>query len=265
MVKELTQIKRVVIALFIRELNTRFGKYRLGYLWALLEPLSTIALFVLVRGVLAGSLRGATDKIIYHVDFPLFLASGAVPWFMFRHVVVQVMNSIEANRGLFYYQPVKPIDAMITRWILEGIIFSVIWVIVFLTLASFGFSTEIKDPLGLLGIYLLLYLFSFAIGLILCMVVNIFEELKNVVPAVMLFLFFVSGIFFSINMIPPKFQIFLLWNPILHFIELSRVSFFPLYRADAVSLEYVFWWTIVALWLGLALYKIKIKEVLSSE
>ncbi len=263
--KELTQIKKVIIAIFIRELNTRFGKYRLGYLWALLEPLSIIVLFVLIRGILAGSLRGATDKIIYHVDYPLFLAAGIIPFFMFRHIVTQVMNSIEANKGLFYYQPVKPIDAMIARWILEGIIFSVVWVVIFFMLACLGFSTEIKDPLGLLGIYLLLYLFSFSVGLVLCIVVNIFEELKNIVPPVMMFLFFTSGVFFSINMIPPKFQVFLLWNPVLHFIELSRVNFFPLYRADAVSLEYVTFSTIVVLWLGLSLYKIKIKEVLSSE
>lgn len=265
MVKEFIHLKRVVIALFIRELFTRFGKYRLGYLWALLEPLLTITLFVLIRGILAGSLRGATDKIIYHVDYPLFLASGIIPYFMFRHTVTQVMNAIEANRGLFYYQPVKPIDAMMARWILEGIIFAVVWIVIFAILNFLGFTTEIQDPLGLLGIYLLLYLFSFSVGIILCIVTNIFEEIRNIVPPVMLFLFFISGIFFSINMIPPKFQVFLLWNPVLHFIELSRVSFFPLYRADAVSLEYVIWWTILVFWLGLALYKIKIKEVLSSE
>ncbi|MFN7065708.1 MAG: ABC transporter permease, partial [Aquificaceae bacterium] len=211
------------------------------------------------------SLVEATDKTIYQVDFPLFIASGVVPFFMFRHTALQVMNSIEANRGLFYYQPVKPIDAMIARGILEGLVFSAIWVIIFTMLALLGFTTEIRDPLGLLTVYLLFYTFSFAVGLILCIVVNIFEEFRNVVSPTMILLFFISGVFFSINMIPKKFHIFLLWNPLLHFIELSRVSLFPLYRADGVSMEYVIVCTIVTLWLGLGLYRIKIREVLSLE
>lgn len=265
MLKEIQQIKRVVFAIFIRELKTRFGKYRLGYLWALIEPFLHIALFVGIRGILAGSLRGATDKIIYHVDYPLFLAAGLVPFFMFRHIVSQVMNSIEANRGLFAYQPVKPIDAMISRWILEGVIFVFIWILVFLILDFIGFKTEIKDPLGLIGIYLLFYLFSFGVGMIFCIVVNIYEEVRNIIPPIMMFLFFTSGLFFSINMIPRQFQVYLLWNPCLHFIELSRASFFPLYKADVCSLEFIIICTICALFLGLFLYKLKIREVLASE
>lgn len=262
MLKNVSHIKRVVLAIFIRELKTRFGKYRLGYLWAILEPLSIIALFVFIRGILAGSLRVATEKIIYHVDYPLFLAAGVIPFFLFKNAAIQIMNSIEANRGLFYYQPVKPIDAMISRWLLEGIIFSIVGFVIFFMLAMLGFSSEIRNPLGLLLIILLFYIFSFAVGLVLCIAVNIIEELRNVVSPVMLFLFFTSGIFFSINMIPQKFRIFLLWNPIIHFIELIRLNFFPLYRADDVSLHYVIIWTIAILWLGLALYKLKIREVL---
>jgi capsular polysaccharide transport system permease protein len=66
-------------------------------------------------------------------------------------------------------------------------------------------------------------------------------------------------------MIPQKFQIFLLWNPILHFIELSRERLFPLYKADMCSLEFIIISTVVSLFLGLSLYKLKIKEVLASE
>lgn len=155
MIKELIQAGRVIFAILIRELKTRFGIYGLGYLWAVVEPLIGIAIFVGIRGILTGSLRQRADKIIYHVDYPLFLAAGLVPFFMFRHSVGQIIHSIEANKGLFYYQPVKPIDAMFVRWILEGIIFVFVWISVFTILYFIGFKTEIKDPLSLLGIYIL--------------------------------------------------------------------------------------------------------------
>lgn len=265
MLREIGQIKKVVEAIFLRELKTRFGKYRLGYLWAFFEPFLTIALFVGIRGILVGSLREGTDKIIYQVDYPLFLAAGILPFFMFRHGAIQIMNSIEANRGLFAYQPVKPIDAMIARWILEVIIFIFLWIFVFTILDFLGFHTQIKDPLGLIGLYILFSLFSFGVGLILCITVNIYEEARNIVSAIMLLLFFISGIFYSINMIPKNFQIYLLWNPILHFIELSRASFFPLYEAEMCSLEFIIISTAIVLFFGLAIYKIKIREVLSSQ
>jgi capsular polysaccharide transport system permease protein len=263
--REIKQMQTVVFAIFLRELKTRFGKYRLGYLWAFIEPFLHIAAFVGIRGIVAGSLRGGADKIIYHVDYPLFLAAGLLPFFMFRHIVIQVMNSIEANKGLFAYQPVKPIDAMISRWILEGVIFIFLWVIVFSILHLIGFKTEIKDPLGLIFLYLLFYLFSLGIGIIFCIIVNIYEEIRNIIPPVMLLLFFLSAIFYSINIIPRKFQIFLLWNPILHFIELSRARLFPLYKADMCSLEFIMSCTVVSLFLGFSLYKLKIKELLASE
>ena len=42
--------RRVIWSLFLRELKTRFGKFRLGYIWALLEPLTQMALFFFIFG-----------------------------------------------------------------------------------------------------------------------------------------------------------------------------------------------------------------------
>lgn len=41
-------MRRLIFALFLREIRTRFGKYQLGYAWALLEPVSSIAVLLLV-------------------------------------------------------------------------------------------------------------------------------------------------------------------------------------------------------------------------
>ena len=43
------QIQKAVFhALFAREMQTRFGKYRLSYVWALIEPLSHIIVLSLL-------------------------------------------------------------------------------------------------------------------------------------------------------------------------------------------------------------------------
>ena len=94
--------KAVFFALFRRELQTRFGGYRLGYFWALIEPLSHIimlcALFSLIR---------SSDEI-YRAPFPVFFALGILSFFIFQKIAVNSQNSIRVNLGLFGYRQVKP-------------------------------------------------------------------------------------------------------------------------------------------------------------
>ncbi|EJT6891870.1 ABC transporter, partial [Escherichia coli] len=44
-------LRDVTFGLLIRELKTRFGSYRLGYAWALLDPLLMIGLFSAIFGM----------------------------------------------------------------------------------------------------------------------------------------------------------------------------------------------------------------------
>ncbi|MFW6353880.1 MAG: ABC transporter permease, partial [Verrucomicrobiota bacterium] len=61
--------KRVVLSLFIREMKTRFGVWRLGYIWILLEPLGHIGAFLLLF-----ELGGRQP--VGGMDFPTFLLVG---------------------------------------------------------------------------------------------------------------------------------------------------------------------------------------------
>ncbi len=55
----------VIKALFMREIKTRFGKYRLGYLWAVLEPAAHLM-------VLVGTLGYVMHKTMPDISFPVF-------------------------------------------------------------------------------------------------------------------------------------------------------------------------------------------------
>lgn len=249
--------KSVIFALFVRELKTRFGQYRLGYFWAVLEPLLHIAVLLAIFGL-------RPKRLIPNMDFPVFLLTGLVPFFMFRNIVRQVMCAAEANKGLFNYRQVKPIDAMIARLMLEGIIFLFVYILLIFGAGWLGYDVRIRDPLGLIAIYALLYLFSFGIGVIACVVSTLYNESKKFIPIILRPLYFLSGIFFSISMIPQKYWHYFLWNPLLHFIELSRMSFFASFNTPAGSINYIAFCTLAALILGLSLYRIKRLEMVAS-
>src|SRR5690606_21073089 len=95
-------------ALILRELQTRFGQYRLGYVWVFLEPLLTIGILVLLFGTIR-------ERAAPGIDYLVFLINGMIPFFMFRTGVTLGMSAVESNKGLFSYRAVNPIDALIAR------------------------------------------------------------------------------------------------------------------------------------------------------
>ena len=116
------QIQKAVFhALAIRELKTRFGGYRLGYFWAVFEPLSHIlvlsGLFSLIR----------EDRDFYNAPFPVFFATGILSFFVFQKLVMTSQNSIKANLGLFGFRQVKPFDAIVVRGIKSLAFLYLLW------------------------------------------------------------------------------------------------------------------------------------------
>ena len=70
---------RVVAALMLREMDTRFGRAAGGYLWAIAQPLGAILLLAV-----AFSLMLRTPPM--GTSFMLFYATGIVPFNMYRSI-----------------------------------------------------------------------------------------------------------------------------------------------------------------------------------
>lgn len=245
------QIQKAVFkALFIRELQTRFGGYRLGYFWALIEPISHI----LVLSVLMATIRDRAD--FFGTPFPMFFATGILVYFVFLKVVMTSLQSIKANQGLFGYRQVKPFDAIIVRGVIELVInTATLCVLVWLGSWFFGYQTLPRDPLLALLIFLLMFVFGTGVGFFTAVIGIISEEMAKFVPHVMRPLYFMSGIIFPIQAIPEKYHVYLLWNPVLHGVEQFRAAYLYGYPATKTSLGYVTLWAIFSLFFGLWFYQ----------
>ena len=90
---------RVLFALVVREMGTRFGRSWGGYLWAIAEPLGGILLLTI-----AFSLALRTPPL--GTNFALFYATGIIPFFLFSNV----SRSVAAGDQL------QPRAAAPTRW-----------------------------------------------------------------------------------------------------------------------------------------------------
>lgn len=249
--------KAAVHALFLRELKTRFGKYRLGYLWAILEPAAHMLILLLIFGFIM-------HRTMPDISFPVFLLNGIIPYFIFSNIATRSIDAIAANQGLFNYRPVKPIDTIISRAILETLIYVIVYAILMLIVGLCGEEFSINQFVTLVLTWLLLSLFSCGVGLIFMVVGSTFPETEKFLPIILKPLYFISCVMFPLNAVPKDYWPYLLWNPIAHAVELSRISVVAGYQAQGVSLTYLALCTLITLFIGLALYRVREEAMLTS-
>lgn len=245
---------RVVCALMLRETRTRFGRTRLGYLWALGEPVAHVA-------VLAAIAAAAPRHRIPGIDFPVFLIAGIVPWLLFSKTITRLIPAIAANRGLLHYPQVKPIDLLWARSLLELATYLCVFVLLMAGAAALGFDATPEDPLRVLAVFILITAGGTGIGCAVAAASLRFPSVERIVSMVLRPLYFVSGVFFTLEMLPETMLPLLDWNPLLHATDLLRDGYFSAFVSTRADGLYVGAAAIVSLFLGLVAFQVASREI----
>jgi len=237
----------VIKALFNREITTRFGEYQLGFVWMLLEPL----LSVIVIGFLMGSFGG---RAVPEIPYPFFVLNGKLLLNLFTGPLNSSINAMRSNKGLLIYPSVRALDPFIARFVYELMttLFS------FTVFCIIGMWIGIDVSLGsldtLAACYLITWLMGCGLGLILAVATAYYKEVEKIVDIILSPLVFVSAVMFPTAALPTSLQNILLFNPLVHVVELSRKALFPFYNAADTNLFYPFSVAIVVVALGLMLF-----------
>lgn len=244
-------------ALLMRELQTRFGGYRLGYLWAPLE----VIFQVLIILVIFSAIR---ERLVPGMDFSLFLVVGMVPFRMFQRIAVRALGAAEANKGLLMYRSIRHIDVIIARSFLEFVIYFFTSIILLIGLMLFNIFPSFENMHIVLFCWITLFLFSFGIALIMMVIGFYGGEVSKIITVIFTILYFTSGIIYPIHIIPEPYFSYLLYNPFIHNLELMRHAFSPTYPAYHIDITYFLEWMFGANFLGLLLYKYAERDMIRS-
>jgi capsular polysaccharide transport system permease protein len=247
--------KSVLYALFLREVNVRFSAGKLGYFWVIFEPLLQISIFVTVKVMLFGS--NST------LDYPVFITLGFIGFNLFRHIVDRAMSAFSANKGLYAYKQVKPVDTIIARVLTEILITIIIMILFVLFGLYFNFDLNIQSLGMLIFTFIWLILFGLSFGLFIAVIGVFFDSFQKVVKLVLSPLMFVSAIFYSMQDIPQTLQEILYYNPLVHFMEMLHANYFYSLTDDFVNYQYMLIWTVIPLFMGLWLYQKLEKRIVS--
>ncbi|MBI6630650.1 ABC transporter permease [Pontibaca salina] len=223
---------RVVMALILREMSSRYGRTPGGYLWGVLEPLA--AILVLSIGF---SLILRTPPL--GTAFLLFYATGFLPFNLFNTVSQMVARSVTFSKPLLQYPAVTWIDAVLARFLLNSLT-SVL--VTLLLLGGVLVLTETRAVLDLAAILSAMALtmgLGLGVGVLNCALMGLFPVWELIWSVLTRPLFIASGVFFLYDDMPALAREILWYNPLIHLIGAMRSGFYPMYSAAYVSNLYV--------------------------
>ncbi|ACE84723.1 ABC transporter permease [Cellvibrio japonicus] len=186
-------------------LKAEASRLYLSFLWWLLEPILFVLAFYFVFNILLKS---------GHEDYLLFLMCAKIPYMWFSKAVTSASGSIVANRGI-----ISQIDIPKTIFPYASIQISLykeipVFILLFGMCIGYGYMPS-TEWLWLIPLFFVQYLFIVAASLVTALMVCYADDVRMFISMLMLFLMFISGIFFDIsNIQQPLRDYLILYNPL---------------------------------------------------
>lgn len=214
-----------------RERRTRFAGGILGYLWAYLTPLMWIAFVVILFRLL--------ERVPpLFVGAEIFVASGFLPYLIFRQTVTSLSRTVPANRYLLYIRPVSVNDLLLASALLEGLNVTITALIVF-GFVTFAFQAALPVHVAqvILGLTVA-WLLGAGVGRCVAVIGLYSDSFARAVPIILRPMFWLSGIFYTATELPGAVQNILWFSPLLHITESVREGYFLGYQSPISELWY---------------------------
>ncbi len=236
-------------ALFLREALSRLSAGRIAWLWLLADPIMQISIMMFMFIVIR-------MRVVNGMSTEAWLIIGMVFYLMFKRAATQVQNALGANRALFTYRQVKPVDTLLVRAGLEGFITTLIAIIFGIGGTFFGVALIPDDPLTVLMVFFGMWLMGLGFGLITSVAVQLIPKMGTILGIVSTVLHLSSGVILPVSNVPQPYRDWLMINPLLHGTEAARMGVSSYYHAiTGVDVSYIYKCAIVAIFFGLALQR----------
>lgn len=237
---------RIIGALMMRELITRYGREGLGFLWLIGEPLMFCLGVLLMWDIIKPDYE-------HGVRLGPFVMTGYMALLLMRHQISFSLSAIQANVGLLHHRWITVLHLYIARNLLEFGGATGAFVIVYALLMSLGEVSAPKDWLLLYGGWLLLGWMAMGLAISLSALALRFALMERIVPLLTYALIPVSGVFFMVSWLPSGYQDAYLLLPFPHPVEMVRAGVFGEFVPTRYSALYALAWGSVFNFTGMIL------------
>ncbi|MCD4750118.1 MAG: ABC transporter permease [Thermoanaerobaculales bacterium] len=205
------RFRELLYILAWRDIAVRYKQTVIGVLWALLRPLLTMAIFVVVFGKIA---KLPSEGVPY----PIFVFAAMLPWTFFSTAFSDAGNSLVGNANLiskiFFPRLIIPASSIIVA----GVDFLISFVILAALMAWYGYVPGWQ--ILLLPAFLILAMFAaFGSGLLVTALNVRYRDIRHIIPFVVQPGLYVSPVGFSTTLVPEKYRLFYFLSPMVAVID----------------------------------------------
>lgn len=237
---------RVLHALFLRELLTRYGRHNIGFLWIFVEPM----IFTLGVTALWTATRSVHGNNLPIVAFAITGYSTVLLW---RNMPSRCILAVTYNSAIMYHRQVKAIDIYLGRILLEAIGASMSFFILSSFFIFIGWMQPPEDLLKVIFAWLMVATFGASLAVFLASLSERYEIVEKLWHPASYLVFPLSGAAFLVTTLPIAAQNFVLYFPMVSGTELLREGFFGSKITARYDVVYLITCTLVMMCLGLAM------------
>lgn len=244
-VASLTVQARVVWALALREILTRYGRHNIGFLWLFVEPM-IFTLGITTFWTLTKNIHGSNLPIVP------FAVTGYSTVLLWRNMPSRLVGALQPNMGLMHHRNVRALDIYFARLLLESSGVTMSFTVLALFFWFIDWMSLPEDLLKVIFGWLMLNWFGWSLGLVLGSLSERTEVIEKLWHPMTYFLFPLAGAAFLVEALPPTVRELVLLLPMVHCVEIIREGFFGSAFTPYYDMGYVATFSLVLTLFGLA-------------
>ena len=249
---ELYQSRHLIWKLARNDFKKRYAGSYLGAVWAMVQPVVTVAMYYVVFDVIMGT----GNAMVPDKPYVLFLTAGLVPWFYFNEALNNGTNALlEYNylvKKVVFKISVLPIIKIIAATFIH-----VFFVLVMLVIAAiYGYYPTIYM---IQLVYYSFCLFIFVLGLCYstCAIMVFFKDIGQIISILLQIGMWATPILWDVNTLSPTVQMIVKINPLVYIVNGYRTAIFEKtwFWEDFYSTMYFWIVTVVVFGVGALVFK----------
>lgn len=237
---------RVIGALLMREIITRYGRHNVGFLWILCEPMM-FTLGVTGLWTITKATHGSTLPIT------AFAVTGYSTVLLWRNCAGRCSLAIMPNQTLLYHRNVRVIDLLLARLALEISGASMSFFVLSTFFIAIGMMSPPQNISLILGGWVHIAAVGCGLGLTLGALSERSETVERVWHTIAYLLFPLSGAVFMVDWMPQYAQKYVLLLPMVHGVEMIRAGYFGALVKAHYDVTYMVTFDLILLLIGLCL------------
>jgi capsular polysaccharide transport system permease protein len=237
---------RVLAALMLHDLKTRFFGNEFGFLLTMGWPLTHILVLLIINTSMGRA-------VPYGESPALWFATGVIPFAAFNYMARFIMLGIVLNRPLLSFPIVKITDILFARSINEVLSAGVVVLIMFTILWAFDVDFMPTDVVQAASAMLAMMLLGLGYGVVNAVIAAAIPGWITGYALLTILLWASSSIFFVPDALPEQVRVPLSYLPTVQGVEWMRSAYYDGYGAYTLDKLYMLSCSVVILFTGLAI------------